>query len=429
MKVGFIGMGKLGLPVAYVMASKGHEVYGYDVNPEVKSYIDGYKKVPFQEEGLEELIADFYINWCDSILKVVENSDIVFVAVQTPHERQFEGSTRMPDERQDFNYEWLKAAVADAAAAAKQQKKKVTLVTISTCLPGTFKREIEPLLNEYVSYVYNPFFIAMGTTIHDFTHPEFVLIGRHNNSYGAQTPAINHLTDLYSSVLVDAEGKAFLTDITTAEGIKVFYNTFITMKTVLANTYGEMAHKMGMNVDDIHDALARGTDRIISPKYLKAGMGDGGGCHPRDNIALSYLAKEIDMSHNIFDDLMQAREDHTEWLADLCLEHGDTICILGRAFKPETNIETGSPALLVAEILKEKGCRGLTHVDWENAEKIIEDSGGGHSVYLIGTRHDRFRRFKFPKGSTVIDPFGYLPPQDGVNLIRVGRPSVDLRNV
>jgi len=416
MKIGFIGMGKLGLPVAYVMAGYGHDVYGYDINPTVKNYINGVVDVPFQEEGLQDLMAHNTVNWCDSPFKVVDNAEIVFIAVQTPHEEQFEGATRMPDKRQDFNYEWLKTAVSEVAAYAKMTKKKITVVTISTCLPGTYKREIEPLLNEYVDYVYNPFFIAMGTTIHDFTHPEFVLVGKGEGT--------NKLRELYMSMQL---GPLFVTDITTAEGIKVFYNTFITMKTVLANTYGEMAHKMGMNVNDIYSALSKGTDRIISPKYLKAGMGDGGGCHPRDNIALSWLAKEIDMSHNIFDDLMQAREDHAEWLADLCMEHGDYICILGRAFKPETNIETGSPALLVAEILREKGVKGLTHVDWETAEKIIEDSGGGHDVYLIGTRHERFRQFKFPTGCTVIDPFGYLPPLDGVNLIRVGRPSVDLR--
>jgi UDPglucose 6-dehydrogenase len=423
MKIGFIGLGKLGLPVAYVLASAGHEVYGYDINKSVANYISGVTEVPFQEEGLSDLMSQYTVNFCDSPMKVVDNSDIVFVAVQTPHEPQFEGATRIPEDRRDFNYEWLKTAIAEVSAYANIIKKRITLVTISTCLPGTFKKEIEPLLTSYIDYVYNPFFIAMGTVIHDFTHPEFVLIGRH---WGVQPKAMQHLLDVYEPVLHDREGKAFITDITTAEGIKVFYNTFITTKTVLANTYGEMAHKMGMNVDHIYEALSRGTDRITSPKYLKAGMGDGGGCHPRDNIALSYLAEKMDMSHNIFDDLMQAREDHAEWLADLCLEHSPTehVTILGKAFKPETNIETGSPAVLVANILKEKGA------DVNHVEDLSDKEPNAWGVVLIGTEHERYKTYNYAPGTTVIDPFGYLSPMKGVNLISVGRPhkSVDLRD-
>lgn len=409
MKIGFVGLGKLGLPVAYAMAATpyGHEVFGTDINPDVQKYLSGEKIVPFTEELLPEYIANYQVGWRDNITEVVKDADIVFVAVQTPHEPEFEGSTRIPDTRRDFDYSWLASAVAETAQVAKALEKQITLVTISTCLPGTFKEKIEPLLTDNVDYVYNPFFIAMGTVIHDFTHPEFELIGTRSNKATAD------LLTVYDSMEL---GPPFLTDIATAEGIKVFYNTYITTKTVLANVYGEMAHKLGMNVDDIHGAFSLATDRLMSPKYLKAGMGDGGGCHPRDNIALSHLADKIDLSHNIFEDLMKAREDHAEWLADLCLQYGGDVrvLILGRAFKPETNIETGSPAILVANLLKEKGV-WVEHYEDIDYERYIP------KVVFIGTQHERYAALTFPKGTTVIDPFGYIPDQEGVNVVRIGR--------
>lgn len=413
MKVGIVGLGKLGLPVAYTMASFGHEVCGTDINPAVQKYINGEEEVPFQEEGLPELMEKHSVKWQPTITEVVANSDIVFVAVQTPHEPEFEGSTRIPDERKDFDYRWLCNAVSNTAKAAKVWDKQITLVTISTCLPGTYEREIKPLLNSKVDYVYNPFFIAMGTVIHDFTHPEFVLIGTERDQKGWE-----ELFALYDSMEL---GLPFLTDIATAEGIKVFYNTYITAKTVLANTYGEMAHKLGMNVDDIHKALSMSTDRLMSGKYLKAGMGDGGGCHPRDNIALSYLANKVDLSHNIFEDLMQAREDHAEWLADECLKHGKKILVLGRSFKPETNIETGSPAILVANILEEKGAELRHYEDWPWGGTSLKYNDYHFDAIFIGTEHQRYKDYAWPKNCPIIDPFGFLPEQKEADIIRIGR--------
>lgn len=411
-------MGKLGLPVAVAINSKGHDVIGYDINPKVKGYLDN-REIPYQEEDLQPLLDKHTVKWADSIKDVVAKSEIIFLAIQTPHDPKFEGDKRIPEERADFNYTYLVDATTEVAKQAAEQKKFVSVVTISTCLPGTFEREILPIFEDpdhtdevgraYVNYMYNPFFIAMGTVLQDFLDPEFVLLG---SCLGSHDELVK---EFYSTI---HNRPTFTTDIKTAEGIKVFYNTFITMKTVLANTYGEMAHKLGMNVDDIYKALSLATDRIVSPKYLKAGMGDGGGCHPRDNIALSYLAKQVGLSHNIFEDLMAAREDHAAWLADVIIakrdETGLPVIMLGRAFKPETNIETGSPSVLVHNILEEKGLSAHHLEDFETEPDIPW-------LVFIGTQHERYTKMKFLPGSVVIDPFGYIPDQEDVEVIRVGR--------
>ncbi|HLG91083.1 MAG TPA: NAD(P)-binding domain-containing protein, partial [Candidatus Saccharimonadales bacterium] len=226
---GFIGLGKLGMPVALAMEARGNRIVGHDINPKVKDYLEK-KEFPFEEEGLQDLLSGTLLEVEDSIDDVVKKTDLIFCAVQTPHDPRFEGHQPLPGERADFDYTYLKDAVRQVAAAAEELDKKINLVVISTCLPGTYEKEIKPLLTPNINYVYNPFFIAMGTVINDFYNPEFVLIGKDD---GDITPLLN----FYKLTL--GNQKIFVTDITTAEGIKVFYNTFITAKTVLGNMYGE----------------------------------------------------------------------------------------------------------------------------------------------------------------------------------------------
>lgn len=405
MNVGMVGMGKLGTPVALAIESRGHRVVGYDLSPEVAESIQN-KDWPYQEEGLPELLANSNICMALSIGEVVARSDIVFCAIQTPHQPQFEGSTRLPDERADFDYTFLKQAVTDIVEASEGED--TTLAVISTCLPSTYEREIKPLLTENIKYAYNPLYIAMGTVVTDYLNPEFVLIGQESEE------AATKLAEFYKTI---HDKPQVVTDITTAEGIKVSYNTWITAKTVLANAWGEMCHKLGMDFDDMHKAWSLSTDRLISPKYMKAGMSDGGGCHPRDSIALSWLAEEVGMSHNIWEDLMKAREDHIGWFADLVAEakaeHDLPIILLGKSFKPETNIQTGSPAILLSNVLKEQE---IPHQHYENIEGDLQPA-----IYFIATAHNKYQNYKFPKGSIVYDPFRYLQPQNGVTIISVGK--------
>jgi UDPglucose 6-dehydrogenase len=399
-------MGKLGLPVALAIESRGFEVVGYDVRQEPYDYIES-RQIPFKEEGLQPLLDRTNVSMVRTLGELVAKSDILFLPVQTPHGPEYEGSTRLPDERADFDYSFLKEAVTNIATISKELGKVTTLATISTCLPGTYEREIKPLLNENIEYVYTPQFIAMGTVLNDYLYPEFNLVGVESVSAADQL-------GLFYAKLNDAP--TLQTDITTAEGIKVSYNTWITAKTVIANAWGEMAHKTGMNFDDILKAWKLADRRLISPRYMDSGVGDGGGCHPRDNIALSHIAEQVGMSHNIWEDLMESREAHMEWLADVVLHEAETwnlpVIVLGRSFKPETNIETGSPSILMVNILKERGLFPQHH---EDLEGLLQKA-----IYVIGTNHARYKEYKIPKGSIVVDPFRQQPDRNGVETIRIG---------
>lgn len=410
MKVGFIGLGKLGLPCALAIESKGYQVMGYDVNPQVETIIKT-KKLPYLEAGAEELLQNTKIKIQD-VPEVVSHSDIIFVAIQTPHHPKYEGVTRIPDERVDFDYRSLKAGIKDLAQEIKKQGKDKIVVIISTVLPGTFEREIRPLLNEFVKICYNPFFIAMGTTIQDFLNPEFVLFGV-DDEKSADT-----VEKFYKTI---HNRPFYRTTVTNAELIKVAYNTFISTKISFINTLMEVCHKIGADIDAVSEAFALADQRLISMKYLYGGMADGGGCHPRDNIALSWLARKLDMKFDWFDSIMKQREKQTEWLADLIKEQheksGLPVVILGRSFKKGTNIVVGSPAILLKNILEEYNIPAEMYDPHIDLEKPTMEK----SVFFVATNHDEFKEFEYPKDSIILDPWGLIEEKDRYFLIPIGR--------
>ena len=118
-----------------------------------------------------------------------------------------------------------------------------------------------------------------------------------------------------------------------------------------------------------------------------------------------------------------AREDQTEWLADECLKHDRKIYILGKSFKPETNITTGSPSILLYNILTEKGADVDIldpHIDGKESFLSKFLTAEENSLFFIGTQHDAFRNLEFPTGSIVMDPFRYMPDIEGSTLIKIG---------
>jgi UDPglucose 6-dehydrogenase len=140
------------------------------------------------------------------------------------------------------------------------------------------------------------------------------------------------------------------------ESMKIFYNTFISNKIALVNMIQDVAHRLGnMNVDKVTDALSKSTKRIVSAAYMKAGMGDGGACHPRDNIALRCLAKDLGLGYDLFEGIMTAREKQAENMALAILEHGKNIHFTSDSYKSGTSLVDGSYSLLVQHFVRQHG--------------------------------------------------------------------------
>lgn len=404
--VGWVGLGKLGGPCSAALAHYGnHTVYGYDPTGHA---IDSAGLTPIER-----------VSSADDVVKHAD--DVIFIAVQTPHVQRFDGARLLPVDviPEDFEYGYLVNAVASIARAALRQRKVITIVIISTVLPGTTSRELRPLLNSYTRLVYHPFFIAMGTVVNDFVNPEFMLLGCDN------TDDATRVASLYQDIHQAPPG---IMTIASAELAKVAYNTFISTKIVFANTIAQLADATGADVDEVTDALKLATDRVISPKYLTAGMGDGGGCHPRDNIALSALAQRFDVV-DFMGALNIARESHARWLASVAQHWAEMsrlqIVLLGKSYKPQIDMTDGSPALLLADIFRENDTSFFhcdEYVDTAPETEWCEQfTGADPYVFFIATRHDEYANYPFPAGSVVIDPFGFIQQREHITLVTPGR--------
>jgi len=386
-KIGFIGFGKLGQPCGEIVAQKGHDVTAFDTETRTSKSV----KV------------------VSTIRNCVENRDIVFVAVPTPHEKNYDG--REPSSHLqpvDFKYDIVKEVLIEAN---KHMNSDQLLVLISTVLPGTTRREFVPLITN-TRFVYNPYLIAMGSVAWDMVNPEMVMIG---TADGSETGDARELVDFYKTIM-ENDPRYEIGTWDECEAIKVFYNTFISTKIGLVNMIQDVAEKQGnINVDVVTNALAKSTKRIIGPQYMTAGMGDGGACHPRDNIALRYMAKELDLGYDLFDAIMGAREVQAENLAkklvDLAKQNNMEVYIHGKAFKPGVSYIDGSYSLLVGHYVEKLG-KLVTYIDPLTGDDNKMERGG---VVLLA--HSPSTTYKYmgnqadelycviPMDSIVVDPW------------------------
>lgn len=338
-KIGFIGLGKLGMPCAEAIATKGFDVAGYDILPKSSSLVE-----------IRESIED-----------VCRDRDIIFVATPTPHEDGYDGRTptsHLPVK--DFNYEAVKKVLT---TCNKHMGITQTLVLISTVLPGTCRRELQPLVTN-TKLMYNPYLIAMGTVADDMINPEMIMIGSRNGLKGKNCKIRSELLESFYNQVCDNYPRIEFGTFEEVESMKIFYNTFISNKVALVNMIQDVAHKLGnMNVDVVTNALAKSTKRIVSSAYMKAGMGDGGSCHPRDNIALRWLAKELSLGYDMFESIMTAREQQAETMAKAILTHGKNIWFSSDSYKAGTDLIDGSSSLLVQHYVKKHGGNLVNGID------------------------------------------------------------------
>jgi UDPglucose 6-dehydrogenase len=201
------------------------------------------------------------------------------------------------------------------------------------------------------------------------------------------------------------------------ECIKVFYNTFISAKIGLVNMIQDVAIKQGnINVDVVTDALAHSSMRIMGPKYMTAGMGDAGPCHPRDNIALRYLAEKLDLQYDLFDAIMHAREiqahNVAKFLINLSTQHQLPIYIHGKAYKPGVTYCDGSYSLLIGHYLTAAGFAPV-YIDPLVEESVPESVQGvvlmAHNQQITygysGVTAQQPLYCDITDGSVVVDPW------------------------
>ena len=384
MNVTMIGLGKLGLPVAEVMAEK-HFVKGYDIDTTIKND---------------------KIKICQSLYNACVDSEIIFIAVPTPHDPAYGGeapSSELPTK--DFDYQYLKDTLKSLVDIAP---KDAMIVNISTVLPGTLRPMITDLgIGD--RFVYNPYLIAMGTVTEDFLAPDIMMLGFQSWPHPDYKTKADKLIEFYKTVQTKREPHTTLGTWEEAECIKIFHNTYISAKVGIANMIQDVTMKIGHSNPSVVAESLRHADRIVSEKYMEPGMGDGGPCHPRDNIALSWLAEKIDLGYDLFKSIMQAREIQAQNVAKELIRHNLPVHILGKSFKPETNLTDGSTSMLVGHYVEQAG------------HKVVYDNVSvSPAVYLLAHPVD-YSSVNFAEGSVIVDMYRkYQTHWDKIKVIHYG---------
>lgn len=435
--VSVVGLGKLGLCLAAVMADAGFYTIGVDVNERVVDAINRGES-PIVEPGLPELIAKHGGKGLVATTRhaeAIESSDVTFVLVATPS---------YADGR--FSNEYVEAALRSLAEGlAKSSKPFHTFVVSCTVMPGSTDEVFVPLvekysgrgLNEGFGLCYDPEFVALGTVIRNFQEPDVVILGETCGGVGDRVETIHRK-------VCRNDPPIRRMSVISAEVAKVSLNVFLTTKISFGNMLANLCEKIpGADVDQI--ARAIGSDRRIAPYYLRGGLAFGGPCFPRDTRAFLALAKR----YGAEPDLVRAADSINERQARLLLDRvlaassgkpSARVGVLGLSFKSGTPVVAESPAMKLVQQLLDRGRPVVAYdplampsaraalgdkVEYANSAKECVEVA---SVCVIANQDPEYRQaFEGYAGSepkTAIDCWRILAPEKlspQVSCIAVGR--------
>ena len=347
-KLSLIGLGKLGLPLATVFASKEIYTIGIDVD---SSKIDGLNnnRLPFHETDLEDLFSSSrdHLHFTENFKDAINETDISVILVNTPSDKQSKG----------FSNAYIKSSLTSLCSELKESSKEYHLIVISsTVMPTTCRDVTEPLIeemsgrkiNEGVGLCYIPDLVALGSVIKDFKNPYLLIVGESDEKAG------NMALEYYSEI-IENQAPVQKMSVIDAEITKVSLNAYITMKISFANFIGNICDKLeNSNSDNVTSAL--GKDRRISPYYIKSGLAFGGTCFPRDTWAFDEFARQVGLNavH------VQAADEINQMQHDVLYDKAtklnrSKVGILGLGFKAGTPVVVESPAIILAERLADNG--------------------------------------------------------------------------
>ena len=347
-RVSVVGLGKLGAPLAAVLASRGFSVIGLDVN---KVLVDALNagRMPIVEPQLNELIAANRERLSATMdpNEAIQKSDASFVIVPTPS-----------DSTGFFSNRFVLQAM-DALGKALRSKKGYHMVVItSTVMPGTTGSEIKAALEAAsgrkvgadLGLCYNPEFIALGSVVRDMLFPDSILIGESDARAG------DMLATIYLQ-MCEKKPPVQRMNFVNAELTKISVNTYVTTKISYANMLADICDRVpGADVDAVTKAL--GADTRIGPKYLKGAMGYGGPCFPRDNVAFAAFARKIGARADVAEATDRINNYQIDRLAGLVAKFakaGTRIAILGLSYKPQTPVVEESHSVKLAARLADAG--------------------------------------------------------------------------
>lgn len=333
-----VGSGYVGLTTGSCLALLGNVVTCVDSDSErVKSLRNG--RIPFFEEGIDGLVRDGVtqgrLSFTDDLEASISQAEMVFLCLPTPE---------LPDGSADLS------SVRAVLTTITRLVAKDAIIVYKSTIPINSLRLLKAWLSRSdVHFVSNPEFLREGSAVHDFLHPERIVIGGEDNH------AMQRVCELYASL----GGERILTDNTSAETIKYVSNAYLAMKISFVNEVSRFCGAVGANIGDVISGLA--SDSRMGSSHFSPGPGWGGSCFPKDTKALLHMSESSGFDFNLVRATIQSNDAHmvhiasriVQVLAHMERQDDARVSILGLTFKAHTDDIRFSPALRIATLLRQ----------------------------------------------------------------------------
>ncbi len=432
MKIGIIGTGYVGLPTGVGLAELGNDVVCIDRDGEKIAALQSGKLTLF-EDGLEELfkknVAEGRLRFTRSMCEGVENADLVMIAVGTP--------PHPVTKEADMKY--IHAAAAELAPCLSGY----TVIATKSTVPVGTGDDIEGLIRKTnpqadFDVVSLPEFLREGFAIHDFFHPDRIVVGANTEK------AANVLRELYKPF--DGKTQMLFVKRRSSETIKYASNAFLAIKIHYINEMADFCEKAGADVYEV--AKGMGLDTRIGHRFLNPGPGYGGSCFPKDTNAMAYMGRQNGVNLSLIRAAIDGNDARKQAMADRIWDAvgddaGAKIAVLGLAFKDGTDDCRESPAMQIVGSLLQKQAKIMAYDPkaMDNARKILGDkiayardeyeAANGADVLVILTEWQEFKNLDLAKirvlmnTPKVIDLRNLLDPEvvkaQGFEYSRIGR--------
>jgi len=366
-KITMVGMGYVGLVTGAAFAKHGFDTTCTTTTPKKAENLN--KGItPFYEPGLDELVKEVVdkglFHGSTNNISCIKESDITFICVGTPSR---------PDGSIDLTH--VKMAAEDIGMALAEMDKYHVAVGKSTIIPSTTDSLILPIIEEKskkkvgndFGLCMNPEFLREGAALHDSLHPDRIVVG------GYDQRSIDFVMRVYE----DFDCPKLKTDLRTAEMIKYGANCLLATKITFANEMANICEYFGIDVYEVMKGV--GMDFRINPDFLKAGVGFGGSCFPKDVNAITAVAKSKGYNPRILNAILEVNETQPLRVIEIAEKKvgnlaNKRIALLGLSFKPDTDDVRYTRALPIAEKLIEKGAQVIAYDPkaTENFKKLTD---------------------------------------------------------
>lgn len=339
-KIAVIGTGYVGLTTSIGMATLGHEVIGFDINPaKIEMLQSG--KLPIHEPGLDEMLATVLksgnLKATSDLKDAVSEAEFIFTCVPTPQDE--DGSA-------DLSY-----VISASTSISQHLKPGAVVITKSTVPVGSAQRVEQAINRDDIHVASNPEFLREGAAVQDFKFPDRIVVGARTSEVAQK------VMDLYATV----DCPKVLTSQPAAELIKYASNSFLAIKLSFVNDMAALCEVAG--ADPLEVMYGMGLDTRIGNRFLAPGPGWGGSCFPKDTRALASIADDHGIQIPLIAAAIASNETAHKRVADRVMHAlggslvGSTIAVLGVTFKADTDDTRESPSVAVIERLIGRGAK------------------------------------------------------------------------